>query len=64
MKDDARILELILPRTGERDDGQRTLACADAFALSEEHDLELLDIARVCNRKDIRISRCQLGCFR
>jgi len=62
MADDARILELILARCGERN-GRKTLPCPDAFALAEDNDLELMDIAKVCNRHKVKIVKCQLGCF-
>jgi len=62
--DRSQLLERILERAGAREDGTRTLDCAQAFALAEAHDLELMDIARVCNQEKIKIARCQLGCFR
>ena len=46
------------------EDGMRKLACPDAFRLAAEHGLELLDIARVCNKENIRFCKCQLGCFK
>jgi len=58
-----KILELIEHVAGERD-GKKTLACQDAFFLAEENGLEPLDIGRVCNLNNIRIVRCQLGCFK
>lgn len=46
------------------EDGRKKLACADAFQIAERHAVELLDVARICNAENIRISRCQLGCFK
>lgn len=40
------------------------LACEAAFRLARAHGVELLDIARICQRKGIKIVQCQLGCFK
>lgn len=61
--DDQKILEVILAVAGTREDGRRTLACGAAFDLAEANGVELMDVARVCNANDVRITRCQLGCF-
>ena len=45
---------------GER----RKLNCADAFKLAQRLKVELNEISRVCNQSKIRISNCQLGCFK
>ncbi len=45
-------------------EGKKKLACAKAFILAQEYQVKLMDIARYCNQNDIRISRCQLGCFK
>jgi len=63
MNDD-KLLDEILEVSGERPDGRRTLACADAFALAEKLGVKLTEISRLCNLKDIRIAKCQLGCFK
>lgn len=44
-------------------DGQGKLTCKKAFLLAEELNLSLKDIGDVCNVEDIKIIRCQLGCF-
>ncbi|MHC4648276.1 MAG: hypothetical protein ACYTBJ_22680 [Planctomycetota bacterium] len=44
-------------------DGRETLTCAEAFRLAERFDAGLNEIGRICNEQNIRISRCQLGCF-
>ncbi|MFC1496911.1 hypothetical protein ACFLS1_00370 [Verrucomicrobiota bacterium] len=58
-----KIRELVFGVTFEKDDKKR-LTCPDAFKLAAEHDVELLDIARVCNKENIRFCKCQLGCFK
>ena len=44
--------------------GRKELACAKAFMLASEHGVAIGEIGRVCNEEDIRISNCQLGCFK
>jgi len=45
-------------------DGRKKLACAEAFRLAEQLDVKVLEIARICNTSNIKICKCQLGCFR
>lgn len=45
-------------------DGKKRLACQAAFALSQKEDISLKEIGSICNRNDIKISSCQLGCFK
>lgn len=47
-----------------QEDGGKKLACAKAFILAEDYGVKLSDISRYCNRNKIKISNCQLGCFR
>ena len=53
----------ILERAQESD-GKRWLTCAEAFELAREFQAEIIEIGRICNRQDIRICKCQLGCFK
>ena len=59
-KDD--LINRILERAQEID-GKKKLACAEAFKLSEELGAGRAEIGRICNQHDIRICKCQLGCF-
>ncbi|GAJ12033.1 unnamed protein product, partial [marine sediment metagenome] len=43
---------------------KKKLACARAFELAEEFDVAIIEIGRICNRHNIRICKCQLGCFK
>lgn len=54
--------KIIEQRSYEKD-GKIKLNCSDAFSLAEENELSLSDISRYCNQNNIRISKCQLGCF-
>lgn len=60
--EEERLKELIACAAFE-EGGRKKLACAEAFKLAAEHNIELLDIARVCNQENIKICECQLGCF-
>jgi len=44
--------------------GRKKLPCAEAFRLAEQFGVEKLEIRRVCDARNIRISNCQLGCFK
>lgn len=60
--EDNDLKELVRAATRQEGDVSK-LRCADAFALAAEHSVALPDILRVCNRENIRICECQLGCF-
>ena len=45
-------------------DGRKKLSCAEAFRLAEQFGVEKLEIGRICNAQKIKISNCQLGCFK
>lgn len=46
------------------DGGRETLTCAEAFVLAENHEAELAEIGRICDQNNVKICRCQLGCFK
>jgi len=48
---------------GQEIDGRKKLACAEAFELAQEFGVEVIEIGRICNQHNIRIRKCQLGCF-
>jgi len=52
----------VLKRAQELD-GKRRLTCAEAFELAQEFEVEVIEIGRICNQHNIRICKCQLGCF-
>ncbi len=45
-------------------DGKKRLSCAKAVRLSKEHNISLKEIGETCNRLGIKVSDCQLGCFK
>ncbi|MHC4507461.1 MAG: hypothetical protein ACYTAO_00695 [Planctomycetota bacterium] len=44
--------------------GKKQLTCAQAFALARRFDVEIVEIGRICNQNNIKICKCQLGCFK
>jgi hypothetical protein len=44
-------------------EGRKQLTCAQAFELARKHEAEIIEIGNICNQHDIRICKCQLGCF-
>jgi len=43
--------------------GRKKLACAEAFEIAREFKVEVIEIGRICNQHNIKICKCQLGCF-
>jgi len=41
----------------------KRLTCAEAFELAKNFKAEIIEIGRICNQHNIRICKCQLGCF-
>ena len=56
------LINAVLERT-EDSDGRKKLACAEAFQIAQELNVEVAEIGRICNQQNIRICKCQLGCF-
>jgi hypothetical protein len=49
--------------SGRRPDGKKRLTCAEAFELAKRYEAEIIEVGRICNQNNIRICKCQLGCF-
>ena len=49
-------------KSGESD-GRKQLTCTEAFKLARQYEAKIIDIGNICNQHDIRICKCQLGCF-
>lgn len=58
------LVKLLLEAATLGDDGRRRLTCEQAFSMQAQHAIPLTRIAAACNTAKIRISECQLGCFR
>jgi hypothetical protein len=44
-------------------DGRKMLTCAEAFELARQFQAKVIEIGRICNQHNIKIHKCQLGCF-
>jgi hypothetical protein len=60
-----QLVDVILKsaKTGREPDGRKQLTCAEAFELAKKYETEIIEIGRICNQNNIRICKCQLGCF-
>jgi hypothetical protein len=56
------LINAVLERAKETDDIKK-LSCAEAFKLAGEFQVEAIEIGRICNQQNIKICKCQLGCF-
>ena len=50
-------------KSGSQPDGRKQLTCIEAFELAKKYEAEIIEIGNICNQNDIRICKCQLGCF-
>jgi hypothetical protein len=59
------LLNAILKYTsnGQSSPDKKRLTCPQAFALAKKYDMEIIEIGRICNKHNIKICKCQLGCF-
>ena len=60
--DKEKVINAVMERAQEIED-KKKLACGEAFELAKEFQTEPIEIGRICNRNNIRICKCQLGCF-
>jgi len=40
------------------------LTCAEAFELAAKFGAEIAEVGRICNQNNVKICKCQLGCFK
>ncbi len=55
---------VIKSSAGQKPGDKSMLTCAEAFELASKFDAEIIEIGRICNEHNIRICKCQLGCFK
>ncbi len=60
--DDKELTDAVLAAT-KTVDGKIKLSCADAFKIAAELNVSPAEVGRICNERDIKVTRCQLGCF-
>ena len=46
------------------ENGKVKLACSDALEIAEQTGTDPGKIGEICNERSIKISQCQLGCFK
>jgi len=63
MEHNDRLAQAVLEAAREIE-GRKRLTCAEAFALARRLDVPISRIGRVCDDNNIKISNCQLGCFK
>ena len=47
----------------EDQEGKKILVCEKAHQISKLNNISLSEIGKLCFEKNIRIKKCQLGCF-
>ncbi len=62
--DEDRKREMVLAAAEAGEDRKPRLSCAKAFTLCVEHGIPLQELGLICDRAGIKISACQLGCFK
>ena len=63
MSDETELINVVV-NSAKEVDGRKKLSCARAFQLAEEFNVPPAQIGRICNDNNIKISNCQLGCFK
>jgi hypothetical protein len=63
MSVDQNILKAAVEGVIEEKNGKSILTCGNAYSISEKDNISLEEIGRYCNDNNIKIAKCQLGCF-
>lgn len=65
MDNKEELLNAILKRISNKQPSGdiKRLMCAEAFGLAKKYKVEIIEIGRICNEHNIKICKCQLGCF-
>ncbi|MFC1551621.1 hypothetical protein ACFL6P_03540 [Candidatus Latescibacterota bacterium] len=40
------------------------LTCTGAFSIAEKFGIKPLEVGSICNDRNIKVCKCQLGCFK
>ena len=46
------------------DGDPKKISCAKAFGLAKKYEANVAEIGRICNNNNVKICKCQLGCFK
>lgn len=60
--DNSKILETVLQYCIVKED-RKYLTCEMAFKIAQEMEVNVTNIGILCNKNDIKIKSCQIGCF-
>jgi hypothetical protein len=66
MDKEGQLVEAVLKSAdkGREPNGRKSLTCAGAFKLAKEFETDVIAIGRLCDKHNIKIRKCQLGCFK
>ena len=62
-KDELLNAILNLASNGQTSGEKKKISCAEAFKLARKYKTEIIEIGHICNEHNIKIRKCQLGCF-
>lgn len=60
---DQKIVQTVISKAVKEGDKLK-LSCSGAFNIAEEYRVSPAVIGKICNEQNIRICKCQLGCFK
>lgn len=61
-KNNEMLVNVIMEKTFK--DGEKVkLQCAAAFKIADQFGVKPPEVGKICNEMNIRICKCQLGCF-
>lgn len=63
MSDIKELKDALIAAAGEID-GKKKLGCQMAFDLAEKFGVSKKTLGQACNDNNIKITSCQLGCFK
>ena len=64
MNTEDKLISAVLEAAGPADPGiKKRLTCSIALELAQEYKVEVIEIGLICNQYNIKICKCQLGCF-
>jgi hypothetical protein len=63
MNVDMSVLKSAIESVIEDKNGKSVLTCANAYSVSKKYNIPLAEIGKYCNDNNIKIGKCQLGCF-
>ena len=63
MSDIKELTNAVIAAAGEID-GKKKLSCQMAFDLAEKFSVSKKTLGQACNDNNIKITNCQLGCFK